>query len=289
MRQMNTAADPAPSRLWYRYERMMLTPLVRFGLRVVLPFAFAGAVTAIYLSDQDRRDQIAMSINDLRTSIVERPEFMVQAMAIDGASQSVSEDIREVLPIDFPMSSFDLDLETMKDTITGLSPVKSATVRVRPGGVLQVNVVERNPVIMWRLRDGLHLVDAEGFVVAQAKGRYVHGTLPIMAGEGADEKASEALELLAVAGPLAPRVRGLVRVGERRWDVVLDKDQRILLPEVGAVQALERVVALSQVQDMLERDLSVVDMRLGDRPTIRIAERSVDAWWRIRQMRVGNE
>lgn len=289
MQPVNQRADPAPSRLSYRYQRMMLTPLFRFGMRVVLPFGVAALGTAIWFSDQDRRDNINMVIDDVRTSIVERPEFMVQAMSIDGASTGVADDIREILPVDFPVSSFDLDLDMMKETVAGLSPVKSATLRVRPGGVLQVNVEERKPVILWRMRDGLHLVDAEGFVVAQAASREQYANLPVMAGEGADTKATEAISLMRAAGPLAKRVRGLVRVGERRWDVVLDRDQRIMLPEVGAKTALERVAALSQVQEMLERDLSVIDMRLGDRPTIRIAERSVEAWWRIRDIRVGHE
>jgi cell division protein FtsQ len=51
---------------------------------------------------------------------------------------------------------------------------------------------------------------------------------------------------------------------------VLDTDARVLLPEEGAVPALERVIALHQAQDMLDRDVAVVDMRLGDRPTLRV-------------------
>jgi hypothetical protein len=44
----------------------------------------------------------------------------------------------------------------------------------------------------------------------------------------------EALALVAAARPAVPRLRGLVRMGERRWDLVLDRDQRILLPETRA-------------------------------------------------------
>jgi cell division protein FtsQ len=59
-------------------------------------------------------------------------------------------------------------------------------------------------------------------------------------------------------------------MGERRWDMVLDRDQRILLPETDPVAAMHRVVALDQAQDMLARDVSLVDMRLGSRPTLRL-------------------
>ncbi len=76
-------------------------------------------------------------------------------------------------------------------------------------------------------------------------------------------------------------------MGERRWDVVLTRDQRIMLPERDAVRALERVIVLDQVQDMLERDVVAVDMRLAERPTIRMRERAVEDWWRVKNTTTG--
>jgi cell division protein FtsQ len=67
--------------------------------------------------------------------------------------------------------------------------------------------------------------------------------------------------------------------------VVLDRDQRILLPEVAPVRALERVIVLNETQEMhqmLDRDVAAVDMRLADRPSLRMKERAVDEWWRVR-------
>ena len=53
-------------------------------------------------------------------------------------------------------------------------------------------------------------------------------------------------------------------------DIVLDRNQRILLPEDHPVRALERLLALDQAQDMLARDLASVDLRLPNRPTLRL-------------------
>ena len=287
MQSVGQRCDPAPSRWAYRLQRLLLTPLFRFALRVVVPFLLVAGLTLLWFSDQDRRDQLAMAYNDLRTEIATRPEFMVNAMAIDGASRGIAEDIREIMPIDFPTSSFDLELGEIQERVSELPAVAKASVRVRPGGILQIAVVERDPVILWRTYDGLALVDREGYVTGPARARTLHPDLPLMAGEGADRHVAEAVQLYAAAGPLAARVRGLVRVGERRWDVVLDRGQRILLPETGAVQALERVIALSEAQDLLERNLLVVDMRLAARPTIRLAEAAVEEWWRISQLSFG--
>ena len=148
--------------------------------------------------------------------------------------------------------------------------MKSADLRVRSGGILQVTITERKPVAVWRTEDGLLLVDETGRRVAGLVSRADRPDLPLIAGVGADSATPEALDLIAAAGPLAPRMRGLVRVGERRWDLVLDRNQRVLLPEKNPVQALERLLALDQAQDLMNRDILTVDLRSNHRPTLRL-------------------
>jgi len=281
---MSKMIDPAPSRLRYRLQRWMLTPGIRFALRFGLPCAIAFGGASYYLSDEARRDEIILYLSDIRASIQERPEFMVNLMAIDGAGTNLSEDIREVVPLDFPVSSFDLDLEEIRTVIAGLDPVKTASVRIRPGGILQVDVSERLPVLLWRSRDGVSMLDGTGAHIDVLPSRMARPDLPIIAGDGANAHVGEAMALFAAARPLGERLRGLVRMGERRWDVVLDRDQRILLPEDKPVRALERVIALNEAQEMLERDVAVVDMRLSARPTLRMSSDAVKDWWRIRQI-----
>ena len=280
-------SDPAPSRFSYRFQRWMLTPGIRLGVKVGLPLCAIAAAMGLYFVSNDRREAVTAYIADIRTSIQERPEFMVNLMAIDGAGTGLSEDIREVVPLDFPSSSWDLDVEQIRDVITGLDPVKSATVRIRPGGVLQVDVVERQPVIVWRTRNGVELLDETGAHVKPVTSRADHAGLPLIAGKGADQHVSEAMEILATSRSLGDRVRGLVRIGERRWDLVLDRGQRIMLPVERPVRALERVLAVNEVQDLLERDVAVVDMRLGQRPTIRMTKAASEDWWNTK-VTVGN-
>lgn len=276
--------DPAPSRWSWRMQRLMLTPTFRFGLRFGLPLGAIVAGVAVYLSDDARRDAIWQGVADIRASIEERPEFMVHMMAIDGVDDQLATEIRSVVPLEFPLSSFDLDLGQVRKNVSDLSGVKNAVVRIRPGGVLQVNVTPRLPVALWRGDDGLYLVDVEGVLVAQATARSAHKDLPLFAGRGASRHVIEALQLVKTAMPIKDRMRGIVRMGERRWDVVLDRDQRILLPEYGAVQALERVIALQNAQDMLSRDVARIDMRLAERPTVKMNEDATREWWRIRQI-----
>jgi cell division protein FtsQ len=276
--------DPAPSRWAWRMQRLMLTPGFRFGLRVGVPFCLTLVATSIYLSNDARRAAITDAVAEARASIEQRPEFMVKLMAIDGAPDNVASAVRTVVPLEFPISSFDLDLPEIRNTITTLPGVKQASVRIRPGGILQVDIQPREPVALWRTAEGLALIDIDGIVVAHADARIARPDLPLIAGTGASRHVTEALGLVRAAAPLGPRLRGIVRRGERRWDVVLDRGQRILLPETDAVQALERVIALEGAQEVLTRDVAQVDMRLADRPTVKMNEEATREWWHIRQI-----
>ena len=267
--------DPAPSRWGYRYQRLMLTPGFRKLLKVGVPLLVVGGLVAGWTAREANRQVVADAYNDIKTQIQQRDEFMVKLMAIDGADETLSGDVRTVLPVEFPISSFDLNLEEMRQTVAALPAVADATLRVRPGGILQVNVTQRQPVAVFRSPDGLKLIDAEGVLVQNILSRGDRSDLPLITGDGARDALTEGLEVYRVAGPLLPRMRGLVRMGERRWDVILDNGQRVLLPTGNAVVAFERVVALNQAQDLLERDVAVVDMRHPDRPTVRMNEQAV--------------
>ena len=276
--------DPAPSRWAWRVERLMLTPGIRLALRVGLPFFCALSLGSWYLSKPEVQQAIVSEFAALRDSVQQRPEFMVNLMAVDGATPQIDAAIRTTLPIDFPVSSFDLDLEAMRASLAEIGPIKSVSLRIRPGGVLQVDVVPRVPVAMWRSNEALVLLDETGGVISPVADRATRPDLPVIAGEGADRAVPEALALFRSASPLGSRLLGLVRVGERRWDVVLDRSQRILLPDTGAVQALERALALDAVQDLLSRDVARVDLRLKSRPTVQMQARATEERWRIREM-----
>lgn len=262
--------DPAPSKWAYRTQRMLLRPYVRMFLRHGLPMlVLVGGVT-LWLSDEGRRLAVVTTLTDLREEFEARPEFRVSLARVEGASDDLAEAVRSRLGLALPMSSFDIDLDAVRARVEALDAVLRADVRVRSGGVLQIVITERVPVAIWRTEAGLTLVDDTGHRVAGLVARSDRPDLPLIAGEGADRATPEALDLITAAGPLAPRIRGLVRMGDRRWDVVLDRDQRVLLPEKNPVQAMERLLALDHVQDIMNRDILTVDLRSDHRPTLRL-------------------
>ena len=277
LRRKDAKRDPAPSRIAYKLNRLWLRPNFRKIVRVVMPIVAVIGAIGFWVSDEQRLNMINDKVAQMRKSVEERPEFMVKLMSIEGASPGLINGIREVVPVNFPISSFDLDLEAMRDQVESLDAISKVDIRVRAGGLLQVNVEERMPQVIWRGPDGLVLLDGEGHRVRSVEFRSNRPDLPLIVGEGARAKIEEALELVKEAEPIKDRLMGLAWMSEARWDLVLDKDQRILLPEDEPRLALSRVIALHEAQDLLGRGVSRVDIRNGKRPTLQLTEDAVRA------------
>lgn len=280
--------DPAPSKWKYRYQRWMLTPGVRGLIRIGVPLALIGVISVSWYSHDENREMVAAKIAEAKASVQQRPEFMVTKMDVIGVEPDLAASVAQVLPMSFPVSSFELDLETMRKRVEALDGVRSASVRMGDAGKLVIDITQRVPVAVWRDGDLLRLIDEKGVFAGFIESRTDRLDLPLIAGDGAQENIGEALALYRDAKPLQERMRGLVRMGERRWDIVLDRDQRILLPSEGAVAALDRVIVLHQARDLLDRDVAVVDMRNGNRPTLRVTKEAAGALHRAGQTEADN-
>jgi cell division protein FtsQ len=273
MRALN---HPASSPLRYRLSRLWRRRSVRRALTVQAPaLAFAG-VAALLASDPAVHAMVAERAGAVRAALTARPEFAIRRIVVDDAGPMVEAEIRAVLGDALGASSIDLDVGALRRRIESLGWVESARVALDAREELRVAVTERVAAAVWR-RDGEpHLIDAHGAEIAPAFSRADHPELPLVAGKGAAEAVAEALALHRAAGPLALRIRGFVRVGERRWDVVLAEGKTLMLPEADPLAALEAALAMQAREAVFERDAAALDLRLPDRPTLRLTPRGVE-------------
>lgn len=262
--------DPAPSRWAYRWQRLWLTPIWRFGFRVMLPVVALIGTAALLLSDPVRAGALRAQMMQITDAVQHREAFMLTTLSIEGASPDLADALRAKLNVALPISSFDLNLPALRMAAQSLPAVADAQVQMRAGGLLRVVISERVPALVWRKGDDLILLDASGHPVAGLRARTDRPDLPLLAGQGADLAAAEALDLIAAAGPIAARMQGLVRMGARRWDIVLDHGQRLMLPQDDPLAALDRALALDAAERLFDRDILAIDLRYGPRPVLRL-------------------
>ena len=288
MRQMKRRRDPAPSMLRYRLNRLWLTPAFQACLRIGPLLLLLVGGSAWVAMDANLRASIGSSYEAVRASIVNRDEFRVAKLHVRGGGEALSGAVSEVAKEKLPASSLDLDVAGLREQIRSLPAVSDAAVRIVSGGVLQIDLTERVPVMLWRSDDGLFVLGQDGEPLGTIEHRADRPDLPLILGQGAAKLVPEALDILVAAGPIAHRVRGLQRVSGRRWNLMLDRDQVVMLPQERPRAALRRVMGLHQADDILERDILVVDVRNGARPILRLGEFAQGELKRLRAMENGD-
>lgn len=273
------ARSPGPSRLAFRMARLWKTPWVRRAVFTGVPaFLLIGFGVKLATSPA-----VHAVVAEQRAAVMDRlsarPEFAIRGARIAGASQKLGKEVRELIAVPPGASTLNFDVAAAQTAVNEMPAVRSAHVTLAPDGMLDIHIQERLPAALWRDRsDRLWLIDAEGIVLGLAGARADHPALPVLLGDAANRRVAQALDLLRTAPELTGRIRALVRVGQRRWNIVLDRGLTIMLPETGARAALERVMAWHRGPDkVLDRGLSHVDLRVADRPALRMTPKALES------------
>ena len=231
------------------------------------------------VSDDRLRGAIENKAARLIERIAARPEFAVRGVEVAGGSAALRSEVERVVAVAPGASSLTMDVESIRQRVEALGPVKRASVQFDPQGTLRVAIVERIPVALFRKSSNdLVLIDEGGVEIGPSGPRADHPDLPVILGEGAEAHVGEVLALIDAAPEIIPRLRALIRVGQRRWDMVLDRDMLIKLPAEDAPEALSRIMALHYGEELLDRDLAVIDMRLPHRPAVRMKPEAAETY-----------
>jgi cell division protein FtsQ len=209
-------------------------------------------------------------------SVTARSGFAVDEIRITGNAETSEIDVFERIGLDGWTSLVGFDAGEARERIMSLPWVEQASVRkIYPAG-LDVEISEKHPFAIWQQGSRLILIEEDGAVIAPLVGAR-HAKLPLVTGRGAAENAAPFIARVAAHPELASRVRGYVRVSERRWNLILENGVAIKLPEHGVDKALGDIVELDRAHGILSRDIASVDMRLGDRLVVRLSPEAATA------------
>lgn len=197
--------------------------------------------------------------------------FKVDEILISGRSEIDKRTLISALTIKRNMPIFGLDVQGAKQGLEELSWVKEVTIsRVLPN-IVFVDLKERVPVALWQKDGKVSLVDEEGTVL-ETKDFEKWKNLPIVVGKGAIESLPEIVFLLNIEPIIKERIVSATRIGERRWDFVLDNGILIKLPEEDVEFALRRLVDLEQEKNIFSKNVKVFDLRKPERMVVELAK-----------------
>jgi len=202
-------------------------------------------------------------------AITARSGFAVDQIKVVGHRETSEIDVLDKLELDGWTSLIGFNAEEARERIATLPWVEVASVRKIYPDTLEVKIEERQPFAVWQHGDELSVVEKDGRVIAPfTGGRNV--ALPLVVGYGAAQQAAGFVEKVRRYPELAARVKGYIRVAERRWDLWLENGITVKLPEDGEDGALADLVKMDHDMGLLSRDVAAIDMRLGDRLVVQL-------------------
>jgi cell division protein FtsQ len=270
MRHVTLAARRAQQYLRRPPQPRWLPPPTSIAA-AVLGLGFAVALSSWIVDGGFRDARAAIHVQLLAWS--GQTGLVVRKVVVEGRRWTPPQALRSKLGVRLDMPLLAVDTTAVRDRLETLPWIERASVaRLLPDAV-QIRLLERQPLALWQ-RDGrFEVIDRSGAVIEGAlqddPEEFKH--LRVLVGDGAPQEAASLFALLSTEPALSARVIAATRVGERRWNVHLDHDVEVLLPERDVLGAWRLLAAKARDDALLERAVTVIDLRfLPERLRVRL-------------------
>ncbi len=241
-------------------------------LKVKIAAVVAGVLAAGFCAFlmQPSGKVFVKKIGDHIESIQNKAHFVLEQVEVEGHVRTSSETINEVLNLTQNMPIFDVDLDVVQQALLELPWVRSAVVERHLPAKLYIRIEEKNPIALWQNNKTYWPLDELGHPIHDTKSVLMNTVLVV--GKDAPEHTRALIEALEKHPHIFSKVRSAVRIGNRRWNLILNDVEKglvVYLPEEDIGSALERLENLEESDKILQKDLKIIDLRLADRLIIR--------------------
>ena len=190
--------------------------------------------------------------------------FRIREVLLVGREQVSRDAVLAALELELGGPMLGLDPDSMRTRLERHRWIKRARIATRLPDTVFIEIEERRPFALWQREGRLQLIDDEGAVIADRDlHRYAH--LPLIVAQSKPARAKPVLDLLAREPDLKRRVRALIEVGGRRWNIRIDNGIDVRLPEAEPAAAWSELAQLDRRHALLARRISAIDLRIPSR------------------------
>ena len=253
--------------LFARFYGLVVTP----GFGSVLALAFLFCVGAYGSVAGGQYTDFVATHGALRDVIAKTFGFGLEAVTISGERELTEKEILAAAEIGPHSSLLFLDAIRVRNRLAALPLVKEASVTKLYPSRLLIEVEERRPFALWQKDGQVHVIASDGMSIDALRGsRFTE--LPLVVGDGANDRLDEYASLLESADDLRSRIRAGILVAKRRWTLKMTNGVEIALPEKDAQAAVALLAQLQRDSRILDKDVLSIDLRVKGRLVARISE-----------------
>jgi cell division protein FtsQ len=186
--------------------------------------------------------------------------FRLENVLIEGQYNTKEEDILATLNADKSTPILSLNLEAIKNNLQRNPWIKNvAIIERRLPNTIYIRLIERVPIAIWQFNEKVFLIDEEGYKITADIGIFTN--LPHVVGSDANIYTSKLIQDLARHPELAKKITSSVLYGKRRWNLNLEQDITVKMPDSGFDRALDYLAGLDMKNLLFNQHYKTIDLR----------------------------
>ena len=266
--------DPAPSRLFYKINRLFYK--LWFKTLLVTVFLISGFLFAkkILYKNIDLNEEIKFLSKEGSALYKGLTELSISRILVKGAQEALKNEITSLVQNAATEGFSALNAQALREKIQAINKVEKAFVKFSTDGLVIVSVIERKEAVVFFNNDLYEVLDSNGIILSIKPNYKGLSAFPLLVGKDASRKIEELLSLVNEIGSNKSAVLYYEWIGERRWNIHMKNDLVFKLPENNLSKALELMNTLLNGTNKLLRPIVSVDLRNIDKPIIKLKKPS---------------
>ena len=261
--------DPAPSRLYYKINRLFYRLWFRLVLIIVFLVVSILVSKKFLFKDIDLNAEIRILSEESSAIYKGLTELSITRIFVKGAQESLKKEIITLIENAATEGFSALKAQALREKIEDIRKVKKAFVKFSTDGLVIVNIIERKEAVVFFNNDLYEVLDSNGVILSIKQNYEGLSSFPLLVGKDASKNINKLLELVNEIGSYQSEVLYYEWVGERRWDIHMKSELVFKLPENNVNEGLKVMRMFLRETDKLLKTVVSVDLRNIDKPIIR--------------------
>lgn len=232
--------------------------------RIALTLKFLVLLVASLMFFTNYLDFVKQEIAQNSYEIAADIGFRFKEVLIEGQQNMPEEEILTTLNADTGTPIFAINLQDVQTNLIKNNWIKVAVVERRLPSTIYIAILERVPIAIWQINQKLFLIDEEGYKITllnpdQKNNKF--GNLLHVVGTDANIYANKLIHDLKKYPELYSNVISAVRYGERRWNLNLQQNITVKMPEYDFDKALNYLLQLNKNHKLFDQNYKTLDLR----------------------------
>ena len=208
--------DPAPSRLYYKINRLFYRLWFRLLLMAVFLVISILLSKKFFYKDIDLNAEIRFLSEESSAIYKGLTKLSIKRILVKGAQEPLKKEIITLIENAANEGFSALKAQALREKIENIRKVKKAFVKFSTDGLVIVNVIERKEAVVFFNNDLYEVLDSNGVILSIKQNYEGLSTFPLLVGKDASKNINALLALVNEIEPYQSEVLYYEWVGETR-------------------------------------------------------------------------